>query len=91
MGKGIQSISIYPNPVSNGIINLQLNNQPPGIYGIRLLNKMGQVIISKQINHAEGSSTETIQLDKYIVHGIYQMEVSKPDGSKTNINVSVLK
>ena len=91
MGKGKQTISVYPNPVINGTINLQLTNQPAGEYGIRLLNKIGQVMISKQINHAEGSSTETIQLDKYSAHGIYQLEVAKPDGSKTNINVSVLK
>ena len=87
MGKGKQSISIYPNPVINGTINLQLTNQPAGEYGIRLFNKMGQVMISKQINHAEGSSTETIQLDKYSAHGIYQLEVTKPDGNKVNMNV----
>ena len=87
MGKGIQNISVYPNPVTNGTINLHLTNEPGGIYGIRLLNKMGQVMISKQINHAEGSSTETIQLDKYSAHGIYQLEVTKPDGNKVNMNV----
>ena len=87
IGKGKQAISIYPNPVTNGTINLQLTNQPAGEYGIRLLNKMGQVMISKQINHDEGSSTETIQLNKYAAHGIYQLEVTKPDGSIININV----
>ena len=80
-------MSIYPNPVRNGIINLQLTEQPPGTYGIRLLNKMGQVMLSKQINHTEGSSTETIQLDKYSPRGIYQLEVSGPDGNKVNMNV----
>jgi hypothetical protein len=88
IGKGKQDISIYPNPVTNGIINLQLTNQPAGMYGLRLLNNMGQVMITKQINHAGGSSTETIQLDKYTAHGIYQLEVTKPDGSPTNINVT---
>jgi hypothetical protein len=80
-------ISVYPNPVSNGIISLQLNNQPAGKFGIRLLNKSGQVIMQKQIEHADGSSTEMITLDKYAPHGIYQLEVTKPDGSKQNINV----
>ena len=82
-----QAITVYPNPIKGGTINLQLNNQPSGEYGIRLLNKTGQVMISKQINHAEGSNTETIQLDKYAVHGIYQLEVTKPDGSKVSMNV----
>jgi hypothetical protein len=79
--------SIYPNPVSNGTINLQFTGERGGIYGIRLLNKMGQVIMTKQINHTQGSSTETIQSDKYSAHGIYQLEVTKPDGHKVNMNV----
>jgi hypothetical protein len=87
MGKGKGSISIYPNPVINGTINLQLTNQPAGVYGIRLFNKMGQVMISKQINHTEGSSTETIRLDKSSVRGIYQLEITKPDENKINMNV----
>ena len=91
IGKERQAISVYPNPVTNGIINLQLTNEPQGIYGIRLINKMGQVMLSKQINRPRGSSTETIQLDKYPAQGIYQLEVTRTDGSKTNINVSILK
>ena len=88
MGKGKQRISVYPNPVVNGTINLQLANQPSGVYGIRLMNKLGQVMISKQINHAEGSSTETIQISRYAPHGIYQLEVTRPDA--TNVNITVL-
>jgi len=87
IGKARQSITIYPNPVTNGRINLQLGNQPAGVYGIRVMNKLGQVLVSKQINHEEGSSTETIQLDKSSAHGIYQLEVTKPDGNTVDINV----
>ena len=87
MGSDKQEISVYPNPVVNGIINLQLNNQPQGKYGIRLLNKSGQTILQKQIEHAGGSSTETISLDKYISKGVYQLEITRPDGTKSNISV----
>ena len=87
MGSDKQEISIYPNPVVNGIINLQLSNQPQGNYGLRLLNKSGQLIIQKQIQHAGGSSTETIPLAKYLPRGIYQLEVTKPGGTILIINV----
>ena len=60
------------------LLILQLTNQPAGNYGIRLLNNMGQVMISKQINHAEGNSTETIRLDQNAAHGIYQLEITPP-------------
>ena len=82
-----ESISVYPNPIINGIINLQLTNQPPGEYGISLINKLGLVTISGKINHEEGSGTETIHLDRYSARGIYQLEVSGPDGCITNVNV----
>jgi hypothetical protein len=43
--------------------------------------------MARQVQHTEGSSTETIQFNKYTPHGIYQLEVAKPDGTQTNINV----
>ncbi|MEP7252134.1 MAG: T9SS type A sorting domain-containing protein, partial [Ginsengibacter sp.] len=85
--KESSKISVYPNPIVNGIINLQLSNQPAGTYGVRLLNGVGQVIVSKQVDHADGSSVEKIKLNKNSAHGIYQIEVTKPGGSTMTINV----
>ena len=82
-----QDITVYPNPVTNGIINLQLNNQPKGKYALRLLNTSGQLIVQRQIDHPNGSSSESIPLDKFTPHGIYTLEVTKPDGDKITINV----
>ena len=87
MGKGISQIMVYPNPVSDGNINLQFINQPKGMYVIRLINKSGQVIMIKQIEHAEGSSAETLQMDKTLAHGTYLLETTKPDKSQVNIKV----
>jgi hypothetical protein len=81
--KDKQEITVYPNPLINGVINLKFNNQPAGVYCIRLLNKSGQEIMGTQVQHTEGSSIETIQLDKYIPHGIYQLEVNNNDGTQT--------
>jgi hypothetical protein len=84
---GIPAISIYPNPVKNGMIHLQLVNQPEGHYGIQLINKMGQIMVSKQVNHVAGSSNETIPLNKYLARGIYQVEITQPGGNIVSINV----
>jgi hypothetical protein len=48
---------------------------------------MGQVIISNQINHPGGNGTETIQLNKYLAKGIYQLEITKTDGSIITMDV----
>ncbi len=87
LDKGQPGISVYPNPVANGIINIEFTKEPPGMYGIRLLNKIGQVIVSKQINHSETSSSESIPISKYAAHGLYQLELTKPNGDKMNMNV----
>jgi hypothetical protein len=87
-GDNKSGISVYPNPVCNGIIHLQLNNQPAGKYGIRLINKAGQVICSKEIQHAgNGSRAGTMQPESNTAHGVYRLEVTKPDGTVKDLNV----
>jgi hypothetical protein len=82
-----KEITIYPNPITDGVIHLKLINQPTGKYDIRLLNKIGQVMISTQVNHTESSSTELIKWDYNLAHGMYQLEVTRPDKTSASINV----
>lgn len=81
---GIPSISVHPNPISNGEINLRLINQQVGVFGIKLFNSSGQNIFNKNINHVAGTSIEKINFDYKLDHGLYQLQVIKPDG-KVNI------
>ncbi len=83
-GKGI---SVYPNPILGGVVRIQFKNQSSGIYGVRMFNKLGQAVVSKQITHAAGGSVELIQFDKKLSSGIYQLEITKPGGEQVNINV----
>lgn len=81
-------IVVFPNPIVNDLINFQLINQPAGSYGVRLLNKLGQVIKVEQVQHPQGISKNELQINiKTLAHGVYQLEVTKPDQSKTNIKV----
>jgi hypothetical protein len=82
-----RDITIYPNPVTDGAIHLQFMNEPEGKYGIRLVNKEGQVIMNRQINRMDGSNTELIKWDFKLAHGMYQLEITKPDGTTKTINV----
>jgi hypothetical protein len=76
---GKQGIMIYPNPVNGGTINLQFVNQLQGKYEIRLLNEMGQEIAQKQLSFAGGNGIENIKWDNNLAHGMYHLEVFKPD------------
>ncbi|MGN6196800.1 MAG: T9SS type A sorting domain-containing protein [Ginsengibacter sp.] len=86
MGNSIQTISVFPNPLENGIIHLQFSNQPAGTYSIRLINSIGEVILSKNINHNGSSSRETIRC-RNLNKGIYNLEIKKPDGNTEIIKI----
>ena len=57
------------------------------MYGIRLFNPLGQTIVSKQVSHADGTSTEKIEWNYNLAHGVYQLEVTRPDASVKVIKV----
>ena len=83
----INTISVYPNPATGGAFNLQLANQPQGKYSMQLINKLRQEILFKEFIHQGGSGIQTFTNTKKIVKGIYNVEVTKPDKSKTTIKV----
>ena len=55
-----QAITIYPNPIQNGIVYLLFENQPGGMYTIRILNKSSQLILVQQVQHLEETYIERI-------------------------------
>ena len=53
-----------------------------------LINNAGQVILTQQIPHKEGNSTEQIKMNKALGNGNYLLEVTGRDNTKTTFNVS---
>lgn len=43
------SISIFPNPVNNGVANIALSNLEAGMYQLELIDAAGQIVIRKAI------------------------------------------
>ncbi|HMG81428.1 MAG TPA: T9SS type A sorting domain-containing protein, partial [Ferruginibacter sp.] len=86
IGKGIiAGIAIYPNPVVNGEIGLQMNNVPTGNYRISVIDETGQVILSETIDHGAASETKNISMYKGVAKGIYILDVQFPDNTQTKI------
>ncbi|MEJ7820982.1 MAG: cadherin-like beta sandwich domain-containing protein [Chitinophagaceae bacterium] len=83
---GKPGMSLFPNPVVNGVIKIKFNNMPQGLYKVRVLNNLGQTVLSKQIYHATGNSIEVIELGKKI-KGVYHLEVIRPDNSKFSTTI----
>ena len=81
------SISVYPNPVVNGILNLQLVNQLKGIYSARIYNNFGQLIHVSQLKHDGGNATKAIQVSNSLSKGSYHLEVISPDNKKIHVKI----
>ena len=82
------SISVFPNPVVDGIINLQLKSEPAGKYQVRLINSLGEVVVEKSISETSGNDKEAIRCP-HLTKGIYQLEITKPDGTVQTIKVLI--
>lgn len=85
--KGSPSIVVYPNPIQNGEVTVRFTDMPSGVYTARLLNSVGQTVISKTINHSGANSTERIGISK--IKGSFILEVIKPDHSKVTNKVII--
>ena len=80
---------VFPNPVTQNTIQLQMNGLPQGVYTARLLNSLGQSIETSSINHAGGTATETIKPSVKLITGSYILQVAAPDKKITTIKVIV--
>jgi hypothetical protein len=47
---GTGSISVYPNPVSNGLVKLSFTDQPAGKYQVQLIDMAGRTIRTQEVN-----------------------------------------
>ncbi len=85
---GIESsIKIYPNPIRQGVIQILFSNQSSGIYLLNLFDLAGRKKFSKKILVEQGNSSQIIMLKKEIANGLYNLEIIKPDGSKSILKI----
>ncbi len=82
MSKGSAAITIYPNPVTDKMINVRFSGMIKGIYQLKLFNDIGQVVFKQQLTHTGGSATLMVALGNMVV-GNYQLEIISPDNSRT--------
>lgn len=81
-------INIFPNPVQDGFMNLQIDNLQLGSYHIRVVNKNGQIVETKKVDHLIEYTIHNIPLN--IRPGMYDVHVTYPDGSLEINKVLVL-
>ena len=68
-------ITVFPNPVTNQKLNLQLDGFELGQYAINIYNINGQLVSSTPVNMQNSSLSQTMTLPN-IKPGIYQLEMT---------------
>ncbi|MBC7721447.1 MAG: T9SS type A sorting domain-containing protein, partial [Pedobacter sp.] len=82
MPKAEASISIYPNPITNRIANIQIVNLAKFTYNVILYNTAGQRVYSTYINYKSGSEIHELALPQSLSSGTYQMAITGNGFSK---------
>lgn len=74
---GAASISVYPNPTANKSFTITMHHMIPGVYDVEVYTEHGQKLMSKTIQHVEGSASYPIAIDKAIVSGNYMLKLTQ--------------
>ena len=69
------AIKVFPNPVKDKQVNIQLVDMKKGDYTIQVVNAQGQQVSTQNITHLGGTSAKTILVPKTVPSGIYYLKV----------------
>lgn len=90
LGNKTPGVAVYPNPVRDGLIGLQLSNLEKGNYQVSITNTIGQLVDSRTIVHNGGSAMETISTRNKLSAGVYQVEL-RLSGKKVAVNQLIVE
>ena len=74
------NISVYPNPVTDGLVKLSFTNQPTGKYNVQILDLSGRMISSSDVVVSGKIQVMDIRLPASIAKGNYFIKVTGEDG-----------
>jgi len=86
-GDIVSNVKVYPNPVVNHTINLQISNELAGNYKVSLYNSVGQLLLIKTISYAGNENVQLIDIPDNIGSGIYQLLMTGPANNNTAIRI----
>ncbi|MEN9570066.1 MAG: hypothetical protein RL172_1297 [Bacteroidota bacterium] len=82
---------VFPNPVSNNRVQLQLNSLIPGDYTARLYTPSGSLLYTQTIQYSGGFNTFLLDVPGLMANGQYLLKVSSAGQQAVTIKVMVVK
>lgn len=89
--KSSPQLYVFPNPVTNNQVQLQLNSASAGVYQVKLMGADGQALLQSNISHAGGTNTHIIRPAQNLAAGVYRLQVLTPDARQVVIPVVITK
>jgi hypothetical protein len=81
---------ISPNPVTGNKVIITFNNQAAGVYELQLFDDLGQLIISKSINHSGVPvSTYSLEPQMILAAGVYMINIKTPNNNHYTEKISI--
>lgn len=74
-------LTVYPNPVTNGIMRLSFADYPAGRYEVRLMDVTGKLFSSQEVSISNKIQVEQVQLPLQIAKGNYIVKVLGENGN----------
>jgi hypothetical protein len=84
-------LSVYPNPATNGQVNLSFNNYESGRYDLQLLDLNGKVIQSQNVRINSKVQTQEIRLPSLLAKGNYIIKVIAENGKVVNVEKLIVQ
>lgn len=71
-----ESLSVFPNPVVNNIVTIQVANLEKAVYMLQVFNLNGQLVKKQAIQHNGGDLKCVFQLDEKLPAGKYHVQLT---------------
>ena len=82
------SIYVYPNPVTNGLINIVFQNKPFGLYKLSIVSSTVQTVYTETLSMQSAMFNKSIQIAG-LNSGIYRLVTEEINGQKTILTLVV--
>ncbi len=76
IGKNKSEFNVYPNPVSDSRLNIQLSGITSGNYKVNIYGMNGSLVYTTSLNSAGTSLANTIDLPSAVRAGTYTLEIT---------------
>src|SRR6187549_1457712 len=84
-------ISVYPNPVTNGLVKVSFTDQPVGKYSVELIDITGKMIQSKEINVRGSMHIEEVRIPRSVSGGSYLLKINGVNNTVSFTNKLVVQ